>query len=305
MASDLRMQLGALVESIKAHRTTVDSEARRLRTSEILASFDRRRHRSWCLAVMGDGLVRVRLLLEQNFNFIETIGIVAVSRYLFELSVWLHLFEHDERYGLVYYGQLLETQQKYFVDFRAQLGREIEMLREFEKKDKDAQRAVMSQAGPSKDLASRLRSTAQMIDAEAARQFSLYADQAKVNGYGFQAHLVEKNAVLEVESSLAALRAEQVRFDANVLPEIKDLALTKKGKKKRWEWKEKAEAVGLLNEYDFLYATASKLLHATPVSITTDHKNLEPGEFVVFLKYIDVKTIEIINLARMYPRDAA
>jgi hypothetical protein len=66
-----------------------------------------------------------------------------------------------------------------------------------------------------------------------------------------------------------------------------------------------ADRVDLLPEYDFLYTFASKLLHATPASITTDQKNLEPQEFVVFLKYINVKTLELIDLARRYPRDAA
>ena len=302
MTSDLLTKIGSLVGSIKTHRTDVDAEACRLRAPEIIASFDKRSQRSWCLAVMGDSLVRVRLFLEQNFNFVETMGIVAVSRYLFELSVWLHLFEHDERYGLVYYGQLLETQQKYFSDCLAQLHREIEMLRAFDKREQEAQSEVMGQAGPLEDTGCRLRSIAEMIDVEAARGFSLYAEQAKINGYGFQAHLVEKKAVAEVEATLSALRAERADFDATVLPAINDLALTKDGKKKRWEWKEMAKRVGLLPEYDFLYAFASKLLHATPASITTDHKNLEPAEFVVFLKYIDVKTTELVDFARRYPR---
>jgi hypothetical protein len=125
MVLDPKTQIARLVESIKAHRTAVDMEACRLRTPAILASFDKRSRSAWCLSVAGDCLVRVRLLLEQNFNFIETMGIVAVARYLFELSVWLHLFEREDRYGLVYYSQLLETQRRYFEDYRAQLCRDL------------------------------------------------------------------------------------------------------------------------------------------------------------------------------------
>ena len=77
------------------------------------------------LALSVTLFVRVRLLLEQNFNFIETIGVIAVARYLFELSVWLKLFERDARYGLVYYAQLLDTQRRYFDDQRSQLVRDI------------------------------------------------------------------------------------------------------------------------------------------------------------------------------------
>jgi hypothetical protein len=66
-----------------------------------------------------------------------------------------------------------------------------------------------------------------------------------------------------------------------------------------------AERVDLTDEYDYLYTFASKLLHATPASITTDHKNLEPSELVVFLKYISVKLVDLVENAQMYPRDAA
>lgn len=305
MALDLTTQLRLLLGSIKSHRSNVEAEADRLRTPQILASFNKHSSRSWCIAAMGDALVRLRLLLEQNFNFIETMGVVAVSRYLFELSVWLHLFEHDERYGLVYYGQLLETQQKYFADHLAQLYREIEMLRVFEGKEKEARMSVMVGTGTRTNLGEKLRSTALLIDAEAARKFSLYAEQARMNGYGFQAHLVEKKAIPQVEESLKAVDAEQVDFNAHILPRIKDLALTKDGKTKRWEWKKMAESVNLLHEYDFIYTFASKLLHATPASITTDQKNLECEEIVMFLKYIDVKTTDIVDLARRYPSNVA
>lgn len=304
MAPDVATQLSGLVESIKGHRLAVDAEARRLRTPEVLADFDKRSPSCWCLAAIGDSLVRVRLLLEQNFNFIETMGVVAVSRYLFELSVWFRLFEQDERYGLLYYGQLLETQQKYFADHLNQLHREVDLLRVFERKEREVQRAMVVKMTTPEDLRNRLRWVAQVIDAEAARKFSLYVEQAKINGYGFQAHLVEKKAVPQAEAALRELCAEQAYFDANVLPGIQDLALSN-GKKKRWEWKRMAESVELLPEYDYIYAYASKLLHATPASITTDQKNLEPEEMLIFLKYINVKAMDMLDVARRYPRHAA
>jgi hypothetical protein len=304
MAPDVATRLSVLVESIKAHRPAVDAEARRLRTPEVLANFDKRSPVCWCLAATGDTLVRVRLLLEQNFNFVETIGVVAVSRYLFELSVWLGLFEQDERFGLVYYGQLLETQKKYFTDHLNQLRREVELLRLFEQKEKEVQSAAVGKAGPPEDLVNSLRWAAETIDAEAARKFSLYAEQAKRIGYGFQAYLVEEKAVPQAEAALRELCAEQEYFDENVLPGIQDLALAN-GKKKRWEWKRMAESAGLLPEYEYIYAFASKLLHATPASIPTDQKNLEPEEMLTFLKYIDVKIIDVLDRARGYPRHAA
>jgi hypothetical protein len=41
--------------------------------------------RYWSFAVLADSLVRVRLLIEQNFMYFETLGVLALTRYVFEL----------------------------------------------------------------------------------------------------------------------------------------------------------------------------------------------------------------------------
>ena len=62
-----------------------------------------------------------------------------------------------------------------------------------------------------------------------------------------------------------------------------------------------ASEAGLAHEHDYIYAFASKLLHATPSSLTTDQKNLELSEIYIFLRYIHVKILEIMELARLQP----
>jgi len=46
---------------------------------------------------------------QPNFDFVETIRIPAVTRYLFELTVGLKLLQMDHRCGLVYYRELLKA----------------------------------------------------------------------------------------------------------------------------------------------------------------------------------------------------
>jgi hypothetical protein len=145
MTISAEQQIQQLVNTIKGHRVILDSTAKRLRSPEIMDAFDKDNYNSWCLSVVGDALVRLRLFTEQNFNFIETMGIVAVARYVFELSVWLHLFKMDRRYGLVYYAQLLETQLKYWKDYRAQVDREISLLHHFKAKENDALKEAVDQ----------------------------------------------------------------------------------------------------------------------------------------------------------------
>ncbi|MGH9426537.1 MAG: hypothetical protein ACRD2L_09575, partial [Terriglobia bacterium] len=49
----------------------------------------------------GNALVRLRQLTENNFQFVETMGLLCVTRYVFELSIWLHLFQKDSSYCLI------------------------------------------------------------------------------------------------------------------------------------------------------------------------------------------------------------
>jgi len=290
-----------LIQSICLRRLSLDALAKRLRTPEILAAFNKSDHNSWCISVAGDSLVRLRIFTEQNFNFVETIGIVAVSRYIFELSVWLHLFKLDPRYGLVYFSQLLDTQQRHFQAERAQLAREVALLKSFDYREKKSQEQALANINdPSSSdeekqaLLSTLRSLSDEIDAEASRRFSIYAKSAQINGYGFQAHLVETKAVPQVDKALAEIAVEKDWFDATLPQDVKRLI------PRRWQWRQMAEKVGLTDEYDYIYSFTSKLLHATPASITTDQKNLELAEMQIFLKYIDVKMADVEVLAKEY-----
>lgn len=292
-----------LINEIRAQRGALDTLAQRLRTQEILDAFNPYDHKSWCLAVMGDALVRLRLFTEQNFNFVETMGTVAVARYIFELSVWLKLFELDARYGLVYHAQLIETQRLYWSDYCNQLGREVTLLKRLEQREKQLRDKEMKRVNQitnpeekKQALLTLWKDISTDIDAEASRHFSIFADQAKKNGYGFQAYLVEQEVIPQIKASLSAVDQEQAKFDDNTSQDVKDMI------PERWNWSRMAKKVELSDEYEFIYTFASKLLHATPASITTDQKNLEMPELLIFLKYINIKIVDIIELARRYPK---
>ena len=51
--------------------------------------FDNNSPDFWRSNIYGDAPVKIRIILENNFKQIETIGLVAVTRYIFEISVWL------------------------------------------------------------------------------------------------------------------------------------------------------------------------------------------------------------------------
>jgi hypothetical protein len=75
----------------------------------------------WALVAYADALTRLSLILEQNFRFVETLGVLAVTRYIFELLVWLRLLGLDSRYGLTYYLQIIEKQIRYYEDLQTKM----------------------------------------------------------------------------------------------------------------------------------------------------------------------------------------
>jgi hypothetical protein len=288
-----------LVETIKKLQPHLDNLSKVFREdldSAEAAAFDKWSYHDWCRNAFGEALVRLRQLTEQNFQFIETLGLLAAARYIFELSVWLHLLRLDSRFGLVYYRQLLDTQFRYYKDTADHLRREVELLKHFEHQENNATAAVLktviSQEKPSPDLGFSVRDAMNAVDTEASRKFSLYLDDAKTNGYGFQAYLVEEKAVPQAEKAIGQIGKEIAEFHRCVPIEIQKLI------PKRWEWRKMAEKVALTAEYDYIYCYASKLLHATPASLTTDQKNLEPSEVYIFLRYIYSKLLEVIGLAQ-------
>jgi hypothetical protein len=128
------------------------------------------------------------------------------------------------------------------------------------------------------------------IDLRARRPFSLYHNKAKRNGYGFQAYLIETKILPKVRSEIAVAEAEMNELLAKTQPKVQ-----KRGK--GWRWKERASAIGMGDQHDFVYAYTSRLLHATPSSLTTNQKNLEPDEFRMFLDFIYVSILDLIELA--------
>jgi hypothetical protein len=289
------------VEKIKALKDHLDRLALPFRVDPRTDSdmpFDKYSANDWRRNTFGNALVRLRQLVENNFNFIETMGLLAVARYVFELSVWLLLFQKDSGYCLIYYRELIHTQRKYYEDTLAHLRLEMQLLKRFADRDKEESDQILphiNQVISAEDFGNLLRDAMDRVDAEASRQFSIYLDNARTNGYSFQAYLVEKEAIPQTEAAISMIDEELREYDKRVSQNVKKLV------KGRWLWRGMAEKAGIVHEHDYIYSYASKLLHATPASLTTGQKNLEIQEVCLFLRYIYVKILEIMDLAWSQP----
>ena len=251
------------------------------------------------MAAYTDSLVRIRIFLEQNFQYVETMGLLAVTRYLFELMVWLKLMERDQRYGLVYYRELLSTQLGHYAQLRDQLTCEVAFLKEVGAQEERLFQERISRAKQLADPREQQEAFRRLsgevmreVDARAARAFSLYSDQARSNGYAFQADLVAKNVLPDVLTNIHQIEEEKQRFERELPEDVRALC------PKRWIWQEQARAVQMDADYSFIYRFTSRLLHATPSSITTDQKNLEPDEVKVFLGWVRVRLLDMIEMAQ-------
>jgi len=252
------------------------------------------------LVAYADALTRLSLILEQNFQFVETLGVLAVTRYIFELLVWLRVLSRDSRYGLTYSFQIIEKQIRYYEDLQTKMQQEIALLKQLGEEE-DVQKEAAVKASPGKDspeaLADLLRQVEAETDRKARRNFCKYADQAKTNGHSFQAFLIEKQILPKLHAQLDESVSERAKWLASI-KERPPIGKRWENQERSWKWKEQAAIAGMSEQFEFIYSFTSRLLHATPVSLTTNQKLLEPDEMHMFLEYIYVSILDIVDLAK-------
>ncbi|QFY90456.1 hypothetical protein D5125_13730 [Magnetovirga frankeli] len=176
------------------------------------------------------------------------------------------------------------------MDLESHLLKEIEFFKEIHAKENDILKKKVLEAQKIVDEERRdgaLRNVGDnvqtMIDDEAAKRLCIYIDDALINGYGYQAHLISQKAIPSAREGIANINNEIMELKIILPKDIKKLVA------ERWNWEIKAKDAGMSDEYEFIYSYTSRLLHATPASLTTNQKNLELREFAMFLRYIAIR----------------
>ena len=254
----------------------------------------------WVATAYRNALIRLRLILENNFFHLETLNVLATTRYVFETLVWLRLMDREPDYGLVFYGRVISGQLQHFEALRKKLDDEIELFEGLGKEesalhDNSLKELMENVQNVSSDhVAAATASIMDEIDRKARRYFSLYAEDAKQNGFGFQARLIGKQAIPQVNAQIRELEANQKALTTTCTASVR------KKLKEHWNWKAEARCVDMQAQYEFIYSFTSRLLHATPSSIFTDQKNLEVSEMVMFLDYVYVSMLDVLDLAKRW-----
>jgi hypothetical protein len=171
-----------------------------------------------------------------------------------------------------------------------QLGEEEDVQKEA------AIKATLGKDSP-KALADLLRQVEAETDRKARRNFCTYADQAKTNGHSFQAFWIEKQVIPKLHAQLDESRRERAKRLASI-KESPPIGTRWENQERSWKWKDQAAIAGMSEQFEFIYSFTSRLLHATPVSLTTNQKLLEPAEMHMFLEYVYVSILDIVDLAK-------
>lgn len=259
----------------------------------------------WKTRILFDAIVKLRLFVKNNFHVIETIGVLSLTRYIFELAVIIKNINANQDFVFLYVQKLKKQELEHLEGYAHQIEAEIAIYKSLDIAERNAQQQSIKGLSNGKLTARNsrrlrkkvlesMRRTSDFIDQSLEFQFALYSEEAAQNGYGFQAYLMEKDFVPKIQKELEeakvsyeaiklAWRDRNSAFDPNF---------------QRWRWKEMAERVRMERDYDFIYSYTSRLLHALPHSLTTNQKNLEDAEVLMFFKYVEVQTRWIVAFAQ-------
>ena len=260
-------QAFALIEKIRAldgPLSEIESELRHQLAPISTAKIEEASARYWEVLAVCNAAVKLRVLVRNNVSYIETLGLLALCRYSFELVVWLKHLEKDARFSLLLARQALKGQLDHFQTVAMHLQREMALYQRLAAEESSAHSVILKEYreanSSSSQIGDQLRTASGDVDAILADNFALYAEEVIWNGYGFQAHLIAERSLPASIVAEQHARAKLDEFDARWGAVSEGLGV------KIWKWKQRAAFVGMEHEYEFLYSFTSRLLHATPAS---------------------------------------
>jgi hypothetical protein len=237
----------------------------------------------WELLAVLNAVIKARVLLRNNLRSIETLSLLALTRYLFELVVWLRYIQKDARYAIALAHESFRLQCDHFSKLLSHLQREIGLYTRLGESESAAHEqsiqkmrdGLIDNAG----IGDAFRVASNDVDRELAGNFALYADDVLWNGYEFQAHLIR-------EKALPRCAAEELQAQTTLQSFEGRWGATLSSLRMQGKWSKRAEFVGMSDEYDFIYSYTSRLMHATPASFLTDEKSLMDSEVLALLRYV-------------------
>jgi hypothetical protein len=189
---------------------------------------------------------------------------------------------------LIFYEQLMQQQAQNLKAMIVKVEAEATQFDDYHNRDDELVSDYLTSLpeGTTEDAVAARAAThhaaSALLDEEVRRSLALYANAAKWNGYSYQAYLMREKVLPENRATLAGVEEELATYQGIKATILSPPMLAHSNK--RWNWKQRADAVGMGAQYDFLYSFTSKLLHSTPMNLITD-KSLSGDEARTMLEY--------------------
>ena len=261
MSTPIKSQVLAVIESIQTFEPRLHQlGAVALTRLRALASAhgEHQEIERWCHQINYDSITRVRNLIENNFHTIETLALLSLARYMFELNVQLKQIDQDGTFALVYARRIMEQQAEFYDRLSDQLKAEVDLYLKL-----------------GKARASRVEILAAIAD-----RTCLYQDELD------RMHVLQVAMIVDTQARKHALELSNLNktslaeFDAKWSARLKDPKYSQR------KWDKRANSVGMQEDYAFIYSFTSRLMHATPASISTAQQVLQDSELLLFMRYV-------------------
>lgn len=214
--------------------------------------------------------------------------------------MWLKLFEKDQIWGEAFYAKFLEESIADVKGLIAKIEQEIELFQEAEIEDREITRQMceaFQEKGVDKDgsaaVFQKYETMRSELDERVHREFSIFSEAAKVNGYGFQTSLLKTKELPRCRDELSKLEMKKTSLENLIGADQLKKHLS------RTNWRQSAQTVGMVRQYDYLYRLSSRLLHSGPMNILTE-KDLTESEKNVLLGYVTVAAKDILELVKNF-----
>lgn len=233
---------------------------------------------------------KIKILISDTIKTSDLLSKYATLRYILETLIIVRLLNLEETYTFKLYYSIFTDQIKKTEKFISKINQEIEIAKNYDKREEKEEAMLMSKINLEKNsilYQEELRKITAKIDDDSDLESVIFWGDYKNNGYGYTSYFIEKEIKNEYEKRLKELteKLNQVKTkvyndnrikplfeftsEEDVLKKLKDL---KPENNKFRTWKDKAEAVGLENDYKLLYDLSSSIIHSTSYSIFTDNK---------------------------------
>jgi hypothetical protein len=232
---------------------------------------------------------KLKILISDTTKTNDLLSKYATLRYILETLIIVKLLNLEEIYTFKLYYSIFLVQVEKTEKFISRINQEIEIAKNYDEREKKEQSELMSRINLKTDSSiyhEELNKITAKIDNDSDFESVIFWGDYKNNGYGLTSHLIATKIKSEYEKRLSELTEKLNQVKTNVYNDNRIKSLfgfksaedvfnklkdTKPGSNQFRTWKNKAEAVGLENDYELIYDLSSSIIHSTVYSLFTDN----------------------------------